>query len=136
MPRKGPAPRRELMPDPIYRSVVVTQLVNKVLLHGKRSISEHIVYKALDEITRSEMRAILNRLVEGRGVTVLFVTHSISEAVALSDRVLVSSPRPGRIVSDINIDLPRPRAAEVEDDPQFVALCARVRHALHHGMQS
>ena len=48
MPRKGPAPRRELMPDPIYRSVVVTQLVNKVLLRGQRSTSEHIVYKALD----------------------------------------------------------------------------------------
>ena len=48
MPRKGPAPRRELMPDPIYRSVVVTQLVNKVLRHGKRSTAERIVYQALD----------------------------------------------------------------------------------------
>ena len=44
MPRKGPAPRRELMPDPIYRSVVVTQVVNKILLSGKRSTAEHIVY--------------------------------------------------------------------------------------------
>src|SRR3989442_12536521 len=52
MPRKGPAPRRELMPDPIYRSVVVTQLVNKVLLRGQRSTSERIVYKALEEISR------------------------------------------------------------------------------------
>ena len=50
MPRKGPAPRRELMPDPIYRSVLVTQIVNKVLLRGKRSTAEHIVYDALDEI--------------------------------------------------------------------------------------
>ncbi len=48
MPRKGPAPRRELMPDPIYRSVVVTQLVNKVLQRGKRSTAERIVYGALD----------------------------------------------------------------------------------------
>ena len=48
MPRKGPAPRRELMPDPIYRSVVVTQLVNKVLQRGKRSTAERIVYTALD----------------------------------------------------------------------------------------
>ena len=48
MPRKGPAPRRELMPDPIYRSVVVTQLVNKVLLDGKRSTAERIVYQALE----------------------------------------------------------------------------------------
>ena len=48
MPRKGPAPRRELIPDPIYRSVLVTQLVNKVLLDGKRSTAERIVYEALD----------------------------------------------------------------------------------------
>lgn len=47
MPRKGPAPRRNLMPDPIYQSVLVTQVVNKVLLHGKRSTAERIVYAAL-----------------------------------------------------------------------------------------
>ena len=67
MPRKGPAPRRELMPDPIYRSVVVTQLVNKVLLSGKRSTAEHIVYRALDEISRKtngDPVAVLKRAVE------------------------------------------------------------------------
>ena len=48
MPRKGPAPRRELMPDPVYRSVLVTQVVNKVLQRGKRSTAERIVYGALD----------------------------------------------------------------------------------------
>ena len=48
MPRKGPAPRRELLPDPVHRSVVVTQLVNKVLQHGKRSTAEQIVYHALE----------------------------------------------------------------------------------------
>ena len=48
MPRKGPAPRRELMPDPIYRSVLVTQIVNKVLVDGKRSVAEAIVYGALE----------------------------------------------------------------------------------------
>ena len=50
MPRKGPAPRRELTPDPIYRSVVVTQLVNKVLQRGKRSTAERIVYSALEMV--------------------------------------------------------------------------------------
>ncbi|HEV2309717.1 MAG TPA: 30S ribosomal protein S7, partial [Acidimicrobiia bacterium] len=50
MPRKGPAPRRELMPDPTYRSVVVSQLVNKVLQRGKRSLAERVVYSALTEI--------------------------------------------------------------------------------------
>ena len=88
---------------------------------------------ALDEITRSEMRVLLNQLVEGRGVTTLFVTHSISEAVALSDRVLVTSPRPARIIADIEIGLPRPRPDDVDDDPQFFELCSRVRHALLEG---
>ena len=67
MPRKGPAPRRELMPDPVYRSVLVTQLVNKILLRGKRSLSERIVYEALDIVkdkTGSEPIATLKRAVE------------------------------------------------------------------------
>ena len=67
MPRKGPAPRRELMPDPIYRSVVVTQLVNKVLVAGKRSIAEKIVYDALSEMERKaggDPIATLKRAVE------------------------------------------------------------------------
>jgi small subunit ribosomal protein S7 len=50
MPRKGPAPRRELVADPIYRSVLVTQVINKVMLHGKRSVAEKIVYDAMDII--------------------------------------------------------------------------------------
>jgi small subunit ribosomal protein S7 len=67
MPRKGPAPRRELVPDPIYRSVVVTQLVNKVLLQGKRSVAEKIVYDALAEMERksgNDPVATLKRAVE------------------------------------------------------------------------
>jgi small subunit ribosomal protein S7 len=67
MPRKGPAPRRDLQPDPVYRSVVVTQLVNKVLLQGKRSTAEKIVYDALAEIERktgSDPIPTLKRAVE------------------------------------------------------------------------
>ena len=67
MPRKGPPPRRELMPDPIYRSVLVTQIVNKVLSRGKRSLSERIVYDALkivEEKTGAEPIATLKRAVE------------------------------------------------------------------------
>ena len=67
MPRKGPAPRRELNPDPIYRSVVVTQVVNKVLQRGKRSTAERIVYDALDIVeqkTGAEPIAALKRTVE------------------------------------------------------------------------
>src|SRR3954468_13245008 len=67
MPRKGPAPRRELNPDPIYRSVVVTQLVNKVLQRGKRSTAEKIVYDALaivEQKTGAEPIATLKRAIE------------------------------------------------------------------------
>ena len=67
MPRKGPAPRRDLMPDPVYRSVVVTQLVNKILQAGKRSIAEKIVYDALADIEKrsgGDPVAVLKRAVE------------------------------------------------------------------------
>jgi small subunit ribosomal protein S7 len=67
MPRKGPAPRRDLLPDPIYRSVLVTQIVNKVLERGKRSLAERIVYDALDQIkdkTGNEPIATLKRAVD------------------------------------------------------------------------
>ena len=67
MPRKGPPPRRELMPDPIYRSVLVTQFVNKVLVRGKRSTAERIVYGALDIIkdkTGAEPVAKLKRAMD------------------------------------------------------------------------
>ena len=64
MPRKGPAPRRELSPDPVYRSLLVTQIVNKVMLHGKKSTAEKIVYDALaivEQKTGSEPIATLKR---------------------------------------------------------------------------
>ena len=67
MPRKGPAPRRELMPDPIYRSVLVTQIVNKVLQRGKRSLAEKIVYDALaivEQKTGAEPLGTLKRAVD------------------------------------------------------------------------
>jgi len=67
MPRKGPAARRELMPDPVYRSVLVTQLVNKILSRGKRSLAERIVYDALDVVrdkTGGEPVTTLKRAVE------------------------------------------------------------------------
>ena len=67
MPRKGPAPRRDLVPDPVYKSVLVTQLVNKILSRGKRTLAERIVYDALDvvkEKTGSEPIATLKRAVE------------------------------------------------------------------------
>jgi small subunit ribosomal protein S7 len=67
MPRNGPAPRRDLLPDPVYRSVLVTQVVNKVLSRGKRTLAEQIVYGALEQVQEkagSDPVAILKRAVE------------------------------------------------------------------------
>jgi small subunit ribosomal protein S7 len=67
MPRKGPAQRRELIPDPIYRSLLVAQIVNKVMLHGKRSLAEKIVYDALkivEDKTGAEPIATLKRAID------------------------------------------------------------------------
>jgi small subunit ribosomal protein S7 len=67
MPRKGPAQRRELSPDPLYRSLLVTQLTNKVMLHGKRTIAEKIVYdamKIIEEKTGSEPLSTVKRAID------------------------------------------------------------------------
>lgn len=91
-------------------------------------------FASLDEITRTEMRSLLARLLVHHPATVLLVTHSIPEAVTLSDRVLVVGPRPARLTADVTIDLARPRAADVEDDPAFVAHCVELRRRLHEAM--
>ncbi len=92
-------------------------------------------FAALDEITRADMRHLLVSLCEQFDTTVVFVTHSLAEAVFVSDRVAVLSQRPGRIVDIVEIGLDRPRRPEVEDDPAFFALETRLRHLLHHGAQ-
>jgi NitT/TauT family transport system ATP-binding protein len=91
-------------------------------------------FGALDEITRTAMRYELMRVwrsqANDRGCTVLFVTHSIAEAVLLSDRVVVFSPQPGRIAAILDIDLPRPRTEEIESDPAFIEYTQRLRDLL------
>ena len=87
-------------------------------------------FGALDEITRASMRYELLRIWEADRKTVVFVTHSIAEAVALSDRVAVMSARPGRIVSVIDIDLPRPRTSDMEREPDFLEYTSRIHDLL------
>ncbi len=90
-------------------------------------------FSALDEITRADMRYQLLELWERVGCTVLFVTHSIPEAVILSDRVVVLGSRPGRITDVIDIALERPRSAAVEDTEAFHSAVSAVRSALRTG---
>nr|WP_179661307.1 ABC transporter ATP-binding protein [Nocardioides panzhihuensis] len=94
-------------------------------------------FGALDEFTREALQEQLLELWEQTRATVVFVTHSISEAVRLSDRVVVMAPRPGRITDVIDIDLPRPRHQEIITSPQFhayeLALRDSLRDAFSHG---
>jgi NitT/TauT family transport system ATP-binding protein len=92
-------------------------------------------FASLDEITRTEMRSLLSRLLVRHPATVVLVTHSIPEAVALSDRVLVVGPRPARLTADVEVHLARPRTTETEDSPDFNACCAEVRQQLRGAMQ-
>jgi len=90
-------------------------------------------FGALDEMTRERLNIELLNIWEASGSTIVFVTHSIAEAVFLSTRVVVMSPRPGRIADVIPIDLPRPRSAVTREDPHFFELVTQVREALHLG---
>ena len=83
-------------------------------------------FGALDALTREKMNAELQRIWLASRKTVVLITHSIDEAVFLGDRVVVMSPRPGRIVRELKVDLPRPRvAAETFGHPEHIRLCAR-----------
>ncbi len=91
-------------------------------------------FGALDEITRDTLNLHLHRLWRQTGLTCLFVTHSIPEAVYLSSRIVVMSPRPGKIVEVIDVDLdPAERPLDIRESPGFLSIAHRVRNALRAG---
>ena len=90
-------------------------------------------FGALDEMTRERLNMELLRIWEQAQSTILFVTHSIAEAVFLSTRIVVMSPRPGRIADVVAVDLPRPRTVETREDPRFFELVTQVRELLRAG---
>lgn len=87
-------------------------------------------FGALDEMTRDRLNLELLNVWSRTGTTIIFVTHSIPEAVFLSDRIVVMTPRPGRIDSVIQVDLPRPRGAASREHPEFIRLITEARHRL------
>ena len=90
-------------------------------------------FGALDEMTRERMNSEVLRIWEQTGTTIVFVTHSIPEAVFLSSRVVVMSPRPGRITKVIDIDLARPRSVDTRESRRYFELVTDVREALRAG---
>jgi NitT/TauT family transport system ATP-binding protein len=90
-------------------------------------------FGALDEMTRERLNGELLGIWAASKSTVVFVTHSIAEAVFLSTRVVVMSARPGRIADIIDVDLPYPRVASTREEPRYFELVTRVREALHLG---
>ncbi len=90
-------------------------------------------FGALDEIVRDHLNEQLLQLWDKTGKTVLFVTHSIPEAVFLSTRIVVMSPRPGRIIDIIDCDFPRDRSLEIRETPEFLKIAQRVRTGLRAG---
>lgn len=111
------------------------------LVHDPAVLLMDEPFGALDALTRLQVRSDLESLWMRRRPTVLFITHSVEEAVGLSDRVLVMSPSPGEVIDDIHINLPRPRPIVLGDAPEFGAYVSRIhkhfeRLGILHGIGS
>jgi NitT/TauT family transport system ATP-binding protein len=102
----------------------------RALVHDPPLLLMDEPFGALDALTRDELALDLEAIGVTRSKTVLFITHSIGEAVFLADRVAVMSPRPGRIVGEIGIDLPRPRDPALRDSPRFLGYARQLRGLL------
>lgn len=99
----------------------------RVLIGHPRLLLMDEPFGALDALCRVDMQALLLSIWEQMPTTILFVTHDIDEAIFLADRILVMSPRPGRIIEDIKVDLARPRATELVTSQEFIRI---KRHCL------
>jgi NitT/TauT family transport system ATP-binding protein len=147
--RAGPAERERTAAE--IRSVGLTgfeQAYPRQLSGGMRmrvSIARALVtdpdlllldepFAALDEITRMALNDDLMRLWDSRRPTVVFVTHSVFESVYLSTRIAVMTPRPGRIVADLPIELAQPRGRDLRTSPHYATLCATVSRHLAKAM--
>jgi NitT/TauT family transport system ATP-binding protein len=99
----------------------------RALMRDPRILLMDEPFGALDAMTRETMNLELMRILSEYQKTMLFITHSIPEAVLLGDRVVVMSPRPGRIVEVIDVNLGRPRDVNIMSSPRFASVCSRIR---------
>ncbi|MDO8299263.1 ABC transporter ATP-binding protein [Lacisediminimonas sp.] len=125
--RVGLAGFHDAAPSQLSGGMRQRAAIVRALLSKPRLLLMDEPFGALDALTREQMNLELARIAEQSGCAVLLITHSISEAVFLSDRTIVMTPRPGRIAEEIAVPLPRPRAATTMLHPEFSALCHQVR---------
>jgi NitT/TauT family transport system ATP-binding protein len=92
----------------------------RALLHDPEMIMMDEPFGALDALTREQMRIDLERIWIEKKSTILFVTHDINEAILLSNKIIVMTPRPGHVRDIINVNIPRPRSLSVQDSPEFI----------------
>jgi NitT/TauT family transport system ATP-binding protein len=128
--RVGIAPFAEYHPNELSGGMRQRVALARALAHGPRLLLMDEPFGALDELSREELRLELLRIWERERISVLFVTHSIREAVLLADRVLVMSGRPGRVVADVDIRIGRPRFEALEETPEFAQHVRAIRVAL------
>jgi NitT/TauT family transport system ATP-binding protein len=101
--------------------------ITRALIHDPAMLLMDEPFGALDAMTREQMNLELQRIWLERKKTVLFITHSITEAVFLADRVLVMTPRPGFVTDDVQVKIPRPRVLEAMNFPEFAPYVHRIR---------
>lgn len=121
----------EHYPDELSGGMQQRVSIARAMLTDPRLLLMDEPFAALDAMTRESMMDELLKVWSGTGKTVLFITHSIPEAVYLSDRVLVMGPRPGRMIEEITINLPRPRDVATMASPVFIDTCTSLRQLFH-----
>ncbi|MBI3078374.1 MAG: ABC transporter ATP-binding protein [Deltaproteobacteria bacterium] len=117
-------------PDELSGGMQQRVSITRALIHDPALLLMDEPFGALDALTREDMNLEVQRIWSQQRKTVLFITHSIPEAVFLGDRVVVMTPRPGRIAGIFPIDLPRPRSPRIREDPAFVTYVSKIRDAL------
>jgi len=144
LPRNAPTPRELLklvglegwensLPHELSGGMRQRVSIARALLGGPKLLLMDEPFGALDEITRDRLNEELRRIWQETGTTILFVTHSVYEALYLGEQVLVLAANPGRVASFTTVDLPRGRDLAIRETPQFVAMAAGLRDTLGRG---